>query len=326
MAATTIKQFTVEAPAALAGYRIIDNHSHLNYHGYSVHDAIANMDALGIERAWLYTWDAPYDEYGVGDHRYMSPHQIGVTFNDVVDAIERYPDRFVPGFAIDPRRPQAIDRLRHAVEVYGVRVYGEMKLRMMYDNLDLIEMYRECGKLGLPVHFHLEIEMPNPGGVSVGGGPRPYWFGGEFDVVERFLAKCPDTNFLGHAPGFWREISGDAHRNEMYPKGPVTPGGRLPDVMERFPNLYCDIAAGSGLTALSRDPEYAKHFIERFQDRVVFGRDYWDDAHLKFLAGLGLSRDVLTKVLSGNALRLVPLDGGVETHRVERFAGDRASA
>ena len=324
MAAQTIKGFTVERPAALDGFRIIDIHSHLSYHRYDVHDAVRNMDALGIERAWLFTWEAPYDEYGVGDHRFMSPHKVGIGFDETVRAMDLYPDRFVPGWAIDPRRPQAKDRLRHAVEIFGVRVYGELKLRMMYDDLDLIEMYRLCGELGLPVHFHLEIEMPNPGGVTVGGGVRPYWFGGEFDVIERFLAKCPGTNFLGHAPGFWREISGDASRNEMYPKGPVVPGGRLPGLLERFPNLYCDISAPSGMTALSRDPEHAKAFIERFQDRVVFGRDYWDDAHLQFLASLGLPRDVLAKVLSGNALRLVPLDdaGGVAARPVERFAGD----
>ena len=307
MPAQTIKQFTVERPAALADLRTIDIHTHLNYHGYNVHDAVRNMDALGIERAWLFTWEAPYDEYGQGDHRFMSPHQIGIPFDVVVNALDLYPDRFVPGWAIDPRRPQAIDRLRHAVEVFGVRVYGEMKLRMMYDDLDLIEMYRVCGELGLPVHFHLELELPNPGGTEVGGGQRPYWFGGEFDVVERFLAKCPETNFIGHAPGFWREISGDAERREMYPKGPVVPGGRLRGVLDRFPNLYCDMAAGSGLTALSRDADHARGFIEEYQDRIVFGRDYWDDAHLQFLATLDLGRDVLTKVLSGNALRLVPL-------------------
>ena len=59
-----------------------------------------------------------------------------------------------------------------------------------------------------------------------GGGARPYWYGGNFDVLERFLRQCPDTTFIGHAPGFWREMSGDSNRQEVYPHGPVTPGGR----------------------------------------------------------------------------------------------------
>ena len=60
------------------------------------------MDALGIERFWLFTWEAPYDEYGVGDHRFMSPHKVGIGFDETVRAMDLYPDRFVPGWAIDP--------------------------------------------------------------------------------------------------------------------------------------------------------------------------------------------------------------------------------
>jgi predicted TIM-barrel fold metal-dependent hydrolase len=266
------------------------------------------MNALGIERAWLLAWDAPAAEFGGMDPQYLSPTAVGLPFDDVVRAVERFPGRFVPGWAIDPRRPDAHKRLRNAVTTFGVRVYGELKIRQMYDNLDLIAMYRLCGELGLPVLFHLEIELPNPRGASAGGGARPYWYGGEFDVLERFLAKCPGTTFIGHAPGFWRELSGDSRRTEMYPDGPIVPGGRLPALLDRFPNLCCDMAATSGLNALSRDPDFARGFIERYQDRILFGRDYWDDLHLRFLADLGLPDDVLRKVLSGNALRLVPLD------------------
>ena len=306
--ATTLKGFTIERPSALAGYRVIDAHSHVSYYGHSIHDAVRNMDALGIERAWLLTWEGPEHEFVAGSERLLSPNRVGIPFDDTVRAMDFYPDRFVPGWAVDPRRPDAIDRLRAAVDTVGVRVYGELKLRLMYDDLDMLAMFRACGELGLPVTFHLEIELPNPGGEPVGGAARPYWYGGEFDVVERFLAKCPDTTFIGHAPGFWRHISGDADRHEMYPRGPVVPGGRLAPVLDRFPNLWCDISAPSALTALSRDPGHAREFILRYQDRVLFGRDYWDDAHLHFLASLELPHDVLVKVLSGNALRLVPLD------------------
>lgn len=287
-------------------HQIIDIHTHVNYHGHTINDAVRNMDRHGIEKAWLLAWDAPADEYGAGDPRHLSPHQVGLPFSDIVDATQRYPDRFVAGWAIDPRRPSAIDRLRNAVETFRVRVYGELKLRLMYDDLDLIAMYRACGELGLPVLFHLEIELPNPGGASVGGGPRPYWYGGHFDVVERFLRQCPDTMFIGHAPGFWREISGDAERQEIYPRGPVLPGGRLTGLLDRFPNLHCDLSAESGFTALSRDPQNAHAFLTRYRDRVLFGRDYWDDRLRAFLLGLGLADDILAGIFSGNALRLVP--------------------
>lgn len=276
----------------------------------NIHDAVRNMDEQGIGAAWLLTWEAPVDEYGAGDHRYMSPHQLGLPFADVIHATELYPDRFVAGWAIDPRRPNAIDRLRAAVDTYRVRVYGELKLRMSYDDLDLIAMYLACGELHLPVLFHLELELPNPGGRSVGtasGGGRPYWYGGEFDVLERFLARCPETTFIGHASGFWREISGDGPTlREMYPRGPIQPGGRLTGLLDRFPNLWCDLSAESGFNALSRDPENARSFLQRYSDRCVFGRDYFDDRLRQFLLGLGLADEVLAAIFSGNALRLIP--------------------
>jgi hypothetical protein len=92
----------------------------------------------------------------------------------------------------------------------------------------------------------------------------------------------------------------------MYPRGPVTPGGRLPDLLERFPNLHCDLSAESGFNAISRDPDNAREFLTRFRRQALFGRDYFDDRQRPFLLGLGLADDVLTDILSGNALRLVP--------------------
>jgi predicted TIM-barrel fold metal-dependent hydrolase len=290
--------------------RVIDIHTHVSYHDVGIAEAVRNMDAAGIDVGWLLTWEAPVDEYGEADHGSMSPYQLGIPFADGLTAAERYPERFVLGWAIDPRRHHAIERLRSAVKMYGVRVYGELKLRLMYDDLDMIEMFRACGDLGLPVLFHLEIELPNPGGFTTrgAGGGRRYWYGGEFDVLERMLAKCPDTTFIGHASGFWREISGDATTTlEMYPRGPVQPGGRLVPLLERFPNLHCDLSAGSGLNALTRDPDHARRFILDHQDRLLFGRDYWDNQLMEFLLGLDLPASVRTKLLSANALRMVPL-------------------
>jgi len=43
--------------------------------------------------------------------------------------------------------------------------------------------------------------------------------------------------------------------------------------MRRFPNLYGDLSAGSGCNALARDPDYAVHFLNEFQDRLLFGTD-----------------------------------------------------
>src|SRR5581483_4489630 len=106
------------------------------------------------------------------------------------------------------------------------------------------------------------------------------------DKLETVLKLCPKTNFIGHAPGFWRHISGDGYTApETYPKGAVTPGGRVPELLARYPNLYADLSAGSGLTAISRPPEgQGRQFLIDFQDKLLFGRDEFTDRlmdHLK---------------------------------------------
>ena len=44
--------------------------------------------------------------------------------------------------------------------------------------------------------------------------------------------------------------------------------------MEAYPNIYGDLSAGSGNGALGRDLEFAKAFITRRADRLMFGTDY----------------------------------------------------
>ncbi|MEF3307725.1 amidohydrolase family protein [Paenibacillus sp. GYB004] len=78
-------------------------------------------------------------------------------------------------------------------------------------------------------------------------------------------------------------------------------------MLRKYRNLYCDISAGSGARAFSRDPEFAREFILEFQDRILYGRDYFDNVHQEVLEALQLPDDVLAKIYSGNALKLVPL-------------------
>ena len=65
------------------------------------------------------------------------------------------------------------------------------------------------------------------------------------------------------------------HKNQkdMYPKGKVTPGGWTDRYLADYPNMYADMSAGSGLNALIRDEEHARGFIERHQDKLLYGSD-----------------------------------------------------
>lgn len=288
---------------------IIDAHNHPDWHGHDLAKFLANMDANGIDVTWLLTWEAPPDEVDP-TYTYAVPQGgVGgpIPFARVLSYVERAPGRFVPGFCPDPRRPDAIDRLKAMKEIYGVRVCGELKLRMMYDDWDALRLYRFCGKEGLPVTVHLDYEFDT--GRTY---PRPnWWYGGGIESFERAVRACPDTVFLGHAPGFWAHISGDdQYGKAAYPKGPIVAGGKLVAMMRQYPNLWCDLSAGSGWNALDRDHAFAREFLDEFQDRVLYARDYFDARHRELLDGLGLAAGLLGKIYAGNALRLVPLDKG----------------
>jgi hypothetical protein len=287
-------------------HRIIDVHNHPYWLSHNTTKALEDMDRAGIERAWLLSWELPEHEMSPAYYQTLNPLGVAIPFADVVRACEAAPQRFVAGYAPDPRHPHAQARLRSAVAIHGVRVCGELKVRVPYDDPDVVALFHLCGELGLPVIFHLDVTLPR--GVPQRG--RQFWYGGDIDAVERALRQCPQTQFLGHAPGFWREISGDADQElETYPSGrPIVPGGKIPRLLDRYPNLHCDLSAGSGYTALSRDLDFTRRFLLEYQDRVFFGRDEFGTKLYDLLVSLSLPDPVLAKILGGNALRLVPID------------------
>jgi predicted TIM-barrel fold metal-dependent hydrolase len=283
---------------------IVDAHNHPDWHGHNLARFLDNMAQYGIDKTWLLSWEVPDDEYDpTYNYTSLRDAQGPIPFSRCLHYKERAPEQFVLGYAPDPRRPDAIDQLQAAVEIYGVQVYGELKLRMMYDNPDALRLFRFCGAKRLPVTVHIDYEFDR--GQKY---PRPnWWYGGGIDAFERALGACPETLFIGHAPGFWAHISNDDQFDQVsYPKGKVVPGGKIIHLFRQYPNLYADLSAGSGLNALQRDREFALDFLHEFQDRLLFGRDYFDDRLQQFLNSLALPDELLSKIYAGNALKLVP--------------------
>jgi len=288
--------------------RIIDAHNHPNWRGLDADGIVRNMDEHGIAQAWLLCGDTlpPADAEQLPKEATPAIPPEATRLWGMLDCVRRHPDRFVAGWAPDPRHPHARLMLARAVRQHGVRVYGELKLRMRYDNADALAMFHACAGLGLPVVFHIEITNHIVAAECADAGSWPAWYGGDMAVVDAICRACPQTQFIGHAQGFWREISGDAAEDpDLYPEGPVLPGGRLLDVMRRHPNLHCDISANSAMTALSRDLDVAKGFFAEFQDRILFGRDAFERLQLDLLEKLDLSDEVLDKVCHRNAERLI---------------------
>jgi predicted TIM-barrel fold metal-dependent hydrolase len=286
---------------------IIDAHNHPDW-WYKDHDQIiADMDACHIDKTWLFTWECPEDEYDP-DQRNLWNAGLGdrgaypASFAQCLDYKRRSPDRFILGFAPDPRSPSAIDRLESAVALHHVRLCGEIKLRMMYDNPDAVELFHWCGAHSLPVTLHFDYPIDTHRKYP----RRNWWYGGDMDTLESLLRKCPDTVFLGHAPGFWANISNDGKCfTDVYPKGKVVRDGRIVKLLRQYPNLYCDISAGSGRNAFERDREYALEFMDEFQDRILYARDHFGNEHQELLNSLGLPRETLEKIYWKNASALL---------------------
>jgi predicted TIM-barrel fold metal-dependent hydrolase len=284
---------------------LIDAHAHPNYHGHVAEKIVRNLDDQGIDTAWLLTWDAPQSEY---DAPLNQPHfnpavEAGLPLADVVEVGRYAPERFVLGYAPHPKRPDAIHRLKSAVEIYGIRLGGEYKFRLPFDDPDSIDLLRAMGELSLPVTIHLEY------GTEYGGANYPWrtwWYGGTIGSLERAVVACPDTIFIGHGPGWWSHISNDGLFDKiMYPKDAPVPGGKNPTMLEEFPNMYADLSGGSGLNAITRDADFGRQYIVDHVDKLLFARDTWDTKLMDHIKTLELPDDVWAKLSHENALRLL---------------------
>lgn len=292
---------------------LVDSHMHVNYHGLDAAGVVDEMDRFGIGRAWILTWYIPPAEDVPSSHRAFSPlnkradgTHAGSPLADVVDACRAFPQRLVAGYCPCPSEGYASELFEAAYHAHGVRVCGEWSYRMLLDDPRSIELFRTAGALSCPVVLHLDVPyLPDERGVPV---YQPHWYGGMPGPLERALQACPDTIFIGHAPGFWRYISGDAERDPSpYPKGPIAPGGELMRLFDSYDNLYADLSAGSGLGALRRDVPNALKFLERYADRLLYGRDAPGNDLQLFLRGLDIAEAVALKIFGQNARRLVPL-------------------
>ena len=293
----------------------IDTHQHVFWHGRDDNGLIRDMDEHGIDLAWLLTWEIPaYSTHPPtleGYAKVLNPARIrpdgthpGIVLEDLLAAHRNHPGRFVLGYCPDPLLPNAPQLFETACDMYGVRVCGEWKFRIPFDDPRCLELFRAAGRRNAPVVLHLDVPFLPP----AGGSYIPLWYGGTVDHLERALLACPETRFIGHAPGFWRELYDDAdHSARIYPEGPATGVGRLEKLFAMHPNLYADLSAGSALRALRRDPARSTDFLQRHRNRLLFARDFYGDELHTFLATLSLDPETERLLYRENALALVPL-------------------
>jgi hypothetical protein len=227
------------------------------------------------------------------------------TTQQVFEACSQFPERLIPFCSVDPRHryPDRFDP-RPLIQEYaqaGCKGFGELLAGLPIDDPGLQRIYAACGEFGLPVLFHSDhwICRDEP------GEPR----------LERILQDFPDTIFIGHATRFWMEISKDPPLENLaanpYPGGAVTPVGATDRLLNQYPNLYGDLSANSGYNALTRDPAFGLDFLERHQDKLLFGSDMLAPGQLlpviDFLRTCPISETAREKICAGNARRVLKL-------------------
>ena len=262
----------------------------------SAKNMLSHLDSLGIEKGVL-----------------MSGAEKGLPFgtNKANKSIcDKFPGRYYWMCAVDPRSKEPVyDRLAR-FKAQGAIGIGELTTNRRLDDPFLQELFAAAEKLEMPVTIHMSPEVGSGYGVVDDPG---------LPLLEQVLAAYPKLKILGHSQVYWIEISGDApsdkeSRNQRG-KGPVVPGGRVPALFEKYPNLYGDLSANSAGCALMRDPEFGLAFLEKYADRLFFATDMVNTdtvfplgAWLDEMVEAGkLSREAYEKIVRANAERIFGL-------------------
>jgi uncharacterized protein len=203
----------------------------------------------------------------------------------------------------------------------GLSVKDNNGKRVMVDDPRLDAIWEKCGELKIPVLIH-----------------KPFW-DPEDEHNERWLeiTSHPGRKRSDNDPAPWEVLIEEQHR--MFKKHPRTtfiaahfgwyPNNlpKLSKLLDDMPNVVVEF--GAVIAELGRQPRMARQFFEKYQDRILFGKDSWvpdeyityfrvletEDEyfpyHKKYHAfwamyGMGLPDAILKKVYYKNALRIIP--------------------
>lgn len=267
----------------------------------------------------------------------------GESLNTKIENIQKsYPNRFVvfanvdfDGVGKEGWSEKAAAQLAKDIKAgaKGLKIYKSLGLRykdadgnrVAIDDSRLDPIWAKCGELGVPVLIHA-------------ADPKSFWDFMDSDN-ERWLELKTHSRRKRSAtdPAPWEQIIEEQHR--MFKKHPNTNFinahmgwyannlGKLGTLLDEIPNMNVGIAAV--IAELGRQPRNAKAFFEKYQDRILFGKDSWkpeefptyfrvlesDDEYFPYykkyhafwaMYGLDLSDEVLKKVYYKNALKLIP--------------------
>ncbi len=215
----------------------------------------------------------------------------------------------------------------------GLKIYKSQGMRHVDKNGDRIRIndprldavWAKCGELGIPVLIHA-------------ADPRPFWQPHD-ENNERWLELKlrPRRKREADDPAPWETIIAEQH--DIFRKHPNTTFinahmgwfandlAHLGKLLDEIPNMYVEI--GAVIAELGRQPRMANWFFEKYQDRVLFGKDSWRpeeyptyfrvlesaDEYFPYykkyhaywkMYGLDLPDHILRKLYYKNALKIIP--------------------
>lgn len=188
-------------------------------------------------------------------------------------------------------------------------------------------VWAKCGELGIPILIH-------------SADPRSFWMPHD-SLNERWLElklrpgrkRGPDN------PASWEQILSEQH--DIFRKHPNTTFinahfgwfandlAKLSELLEELPNMHVEF--GAVIAELGRQPRNAAKFFEKYQDRILFGKDAYNpheyftyfrvletaDEYFPYykryhafwkMYGLDLPDEILKKIYYRNGARLLGMD------------------
>lgn len=267
----------------------------------------------------------------------------GANLKEKVDNINKsFPNRFVvfanvdfEGVDGDDWGSKAASQLEQDIKngAKGLKIYKSLGLRykdidgnrLAIDDPRLDPIWAKCAEMGVPVLIHA-------------ADPKSFWDDMNSDN-ERWLElkTHPRRKRSADDPAPWEQIIQEQHN--VFKKHPKTKFinahmgwyannlQKLGELLDAMPNMNVGIAAV--IAELGRQPQQARAFFIKYQDRILFGKDSWkpeefptyfrvlesNDEYFPYykkyhafwaMYGLNLPDEVLKKVYYKNALNLIP--------------------
>jgi predicted TIM-barrel fold metal-dependent hydrolase len=330
-------------PVERARFPFVDVHSHqFNLDEEKLGQVVASMDAMNLA-ALVNLSGRGFRRIQTEDGQTRFALREPEYLRQVIDLTERLaPGRIVHFTNVDFSRvggpgwpDEAVAELEAdiAAGARGLKIYKSLGMdstdvegnRIAVDDSRLAPIWSTCARLGVPVLIHT-------------ADPAPFWSPKTpenerlYELIEipgRY--RNPDENVA------WQQLIDEQHA--LFRGHPETTFinahlgwlgndlARLGALLDELPNVHTEI--GAVLAELGRQPRFAREWLIRYQDRVMFGKDSYrpeefpyyfrvletDDDYFPYyrrrhafwkLYGLDLPDDVLRKLYYANALRVVP--------------------